>query len=174
MGWSSNDYHYTKEELKPAEVRAGCCNGWYWIHKRPNMFLGGYINDDGSYYLTYYKPNNSLFEYFIQMEINGNRIFDFKPSELNRRVKQKSVSGKLPPGTQRAKVVLKCGAPVCDVGANTAQGKVILDVDLDPYVGVYHNNSWRRAYVYTFTNGQWKLCKHTIHDINNWRKPITI
>lgn len=43
MGWPSAGYHYTKEELKPAEVRAGCCDGWYWVHKRPNMFIQGYI-----------------------------------------------------------------------------------------------------------------------------------
>lgn len=173
MGWSSNDYHYTKEELKPAEVRAGCCNGWYWIHKRPNMFIQGYINDDGKYSLSFYKPNDSLFEYCIQIEINGLRIYSFDPAQLNKKVCKSTYNGSLPPGTQKATVVLRCTAPVCDVGANVPSGKVILDIDLYPYIGVYHNGSWHRAYIYVYSGGQWRLSKHTLKN-NTWRQPITI
>ena len=164
MGWSSEGYHYTKEELKPAEVRAGCCDGWYWIHKRPNMFIQGYINDDGKYSITFYKPNNLLFEYTIRIIINGTCIFSMGPSLLNNKSYKSTYTGSLPAGTQRAIVVLQCTAPVCDVGGNKSGGVVILNVDLYPYVGVYHNGSWHRAYIYIYSNGSWRLYKHTIRD----------
>ena len=46
MGWTSAGYSYTKEEIDRTAFAAGCGKGWFWFHKLPNMFLGGYINDD--------------------------------------------------------------------------------------------------------------------------------
>ena len=137
------------------------------------MFIQGDINDDGKYSLSFYKPNDSLFEYCIQIEINGLRIYSFDPAQLNKKVCKSTYNGSLPPGTQKATVVLRCTAPVCDVGANVPSGKVILDIDLYPYIGVYHNGSWHRAYIYVYSGGQWRLSKHTLKN-NTWRQPITI
>lgn len=168
MGWSSKDYSYTKEEIDRTAYAAGCGHGWYWIHKRPNMFLGGYINDDGTYELTFYKAITSIFEYFIKIWINGNLIFNLKPFDLNHKTKKVTVRGNLN-NASKATVVLQCGAPSCDVGANVPSGKVILDVDLYPYIRIFNNGSWHRAMVYIHTGGQWRLAKTNVFSNNAWR-----
>ena len=170
MGWSSKDYHYTKEEIDKTAYAAGCGNGWYWIHKRPNMFLRGHINDDGSYSLTFYKAITSQFEYFLNISINGTIIFNFPEfSVLNKRTYKKTVTGKLPIGTQRAIVTMHCGDKHCDVGAGVSVGKEILNIDLYPYAKVYINNIWKRAMIYVYINNQWKLCYGYVFS-NRWKR----
>ena len=172
MGWSSSGYSYTKDEIGPSAFAAGCGSGWFWIHKRPNMFIKGYINDDGNYELTFYKPNNSSFPYTIQVSINEKQIINLSSSSLHTKYKQQSASGSLY-GATEAHVLLKCGAPSCDVGAN-GSGKIIISTDLYPYAGVFLNGKWHKAYVYINVNGQWKLVKFTIFHNGQWRRAISI
>ncbi len=169
MGWSSKGYSYTKEEIDRTAYAAGCGKDWYWIHKRPNMFLGGYINDDGTYELTFYKAIASIFEYFIKIWINGKLIFNLKPSDLNHKTKKVTVKGNLN-NAPHATVVLQCGAPTCDVGANVANGKKIIDVDLYPYVRVFTGGSWHRAIVYINTNNTWRVYRPFIFNNKQWKK----
>lgn len=171
MGWSSDGYSYTKEEIGPSAYSAGCGNGWLWMHKRPNMFIRGYINDDGAYEITFYKPNTSAFPYTLNLKINGKEMFNFNTTALNNKTNKATARGSLA-GAQTASVLLICGAPVCDVGA-TGAGKVIIFTDLYPYVGIFHNNQWHKAYAYVFTAGQWKLMKFTIYN-GQWKRPISI
>lgn len=172
MGWSSNGYSYTKEEIKPTAYAAGCDNGWLWMHKRPNMFIKGYINDDGNYEITFYKPNTSPFPYTLNLKINGKTMFSFSSSALHNRTNKATARGSLA-GAQTASILLICGAPTCDVGA-TGAGKVIVFTDLYPYVGIFNNGSWHRAYMYVYTGGQWKLVKHMIFSGGRRRTPISI
>lgn len=172
MGWSSNGYSYTKDEIGPSAYAAGCGNGWFWIHKRPNMFIKGYINDDGSYNLTFYKPNDSLFEYTIKLEINERLIISLKPSDLNKKYRQQTATGSIY-GAIEAHVLLVCGAPTCDVNAN-GPGKIIIRTDLYPCVGIFYNGQWRRAYAYIFTNNQWRLAICNIYNNGKWKRIVSI
>ena len=91
MSWTSDNYSYTKEEIQPTAYAAGCGKGWFWIHKLPNMFIKGYINDDGTYNLTFYKPRASLFTYSMKLTLNGKTIFSFTPSQINNKVVKVSI-----------------------------------------------------------------------------------
>lgn len=173
MGWSSEGYSYTKEQIDRTAFAAGCGKGWYWIHKRPNMFIKGTIDDDGKYNLTFYKAITSQFNYFLRIKINGKLIFNFGSNDLNWKKVQKSVSGDLGP-VPKATLEMFCGDRNCDVDAGKPQGKVILDVDLYPYIGIYHNNQWHRGMIYIFTKGEWKLYKAYIRGKDEWRRTITI
>ena len=129
MGWTSAGYSYTKEEIDRTAFAAGCGKGWFWFHKLPNMFLGGYINDDGAYELTFYKAIDSQFEYSMKITINDKILFDIKPKDINRKVLKITSKGKLENAT-KAIIKMYCGDKHCDNGAGGTNGKVILDVQL--------------------------------------------
>ena len=129
MGWTSAGYSYTKDEIQKTAFAAGCGKGWFWIHKLPNMFLGGYINDDGTYELTFYKAIKSQFDYFMRITINDKPLFDIKPKDINYKIVKITSKGKLE-NTTRAVLKMYCGDKHCDNGAGGSNGKVILDVVL--------------------------------------------
>lgn len=128
MAWSSAGYSYTKEEIGQTAYNAGCGNGWYWIHKRPNMFISGNINDDGTYNLTFYKAITSQFNYTLRFELNGKTIFNYNNTILNYKTRKDSTSGS-GLGTH-ATLKMFCGDKNCDVHAGGTNGSVIIDVDL--------------------------------------------
>lgn len=129
MGWTSAGYSYTKDEIQKTAFAAGCGKGWFWIHKLPSMFLGGYINDDGSYELTFYKAITSQFDYFMKLTINDRPLFDIKPKDISYKVLKLTTRGKLE-NANRAVIKMYCGDKHCDNGAGGSNGKAILDVQL--------------------------------------------
>lgn len=129
MSWTSAGYSYTKEEIQKTAFAAGCGNGWFWIHKLPNMFLGGYINDDGSYELTFYKAIKSQFDYFMRLTINDQPLFNIQPKDISYKILKLTSKGKLE-NANRAVIKMYCGDKHCDNGAGGSNGKIILDVQL--------------------------------------------
>lgn len=134
MGWSSSGYSYTQDQIGSTAYNAGCGSGYIVIHgvlgdfnKGPFMFLKGYVNDDGSYQLTFKKPNTSQFGYSFRITLNSTVLWDFGTySELNNKSYENTITGKL--SATSAKLVVDCGDSGCDFGAHG--GKTIFEVTL--------------------------------------------
>lgn len=133
MAWSSSGYSYTEGEIGSTAYNAGCGSGYLWIHENPNMFIKGTISNDGSYDLTFYKPNDSRYGYNLRLSINDTNILNIEvrtylgsdgkwhgTGDLDNTTYSKQMKGTVK-GTE-AVVKLFCSKSKCDSGADIYDG----------------------------------------------------
>ena len=172
--WSSDGYSYTEGQIGSTAYANGCGNGWFWIHKKPNMFLQGSIANDGSYSLRFYKPNSSLFGFTLRIEVNGTTLWSYSITGLNNKEVLSDVKNGNVGAADKVTVRLFCGADSCDVGANAPGGKIILDVTLDKTkypVKIRVNGEWKDAMMYVFKDGSWHETEPYIYKDGSWHEP---